>query len=77
MLPDWRDWDHLGAQMLQRRDVFLTWDKAILRLTTRLEQLGRFARWAQAPSGYIASTCTNAPGRCRPFFRFTPKEERA
>jgi predicted nucleic acid-binding protein len=39
-LPDWRDWDHLHAHMLQRRDVFLTWDKAILRLTTQLEQLG-------------------------------------
>jgi hypothetical protein len=39
-LPDWRDWDHLHAHMLQRRDVFLTWDKAILRLGQRLERFG-------------------------------------
>ncbi len=39
-LPDWRDWDHLHAHMLQRRDVFLTWDKAILRLGPRLERFG-------------------------------------
>jgi hypothetical protein len=39
-LPDWRDWDHLHAHMLQGRDVFLTWDKAILRLGHRLQSFG-------------------------------------
>lgn len=39
-LPDWRDWDHLHAHMLQGRDVFLTWDKAILRLDPRLQPFG-------------------------------------
>jgi hypothetical protein len=39
-LPDWRDWDHLHAHMLQGRDVFLTWDKAILRLGDRLQSFG-------------------------------------
>lgn len=39
-LPDWRDWDHLHAHMLQGRDVFLTWDKEILRLGNRLQSFG-------------------------------------
>ena len=34
--PDWRDWDHLHAHYLQGRDVFLTWDKALLALAEGL-----------------------------------------
>jgi len=39
-LPDWRDWDHLHAHKLQRRDVFLTWDRRILRLAPHLGSVG-------------------------------------
>jgi predicted nucleic acid-binding protein len=34
--PDWRDWDHLHAHYLRKRDVFLTWDRRILDLAPRL-----------------------------------------
>jgi hypothetical protein len=34
--PDWRDWDHLHAHYLLRRDVFLTWDEGILSLSQEL-----------------------------------------
>jgi hypothetical protein len=34
--PDTRDFDHLHAHMLLGRDYFLTWDKAILNLTSEL-----------------------------------------
>jgi hypothetical protein len=29
-VPDWRDWDHVHAHFIMRRDVFLTWDKRLL-----------------------------------------------
>ena len=35
--PDWRDWDHLHAHYLQRRDYFLTWDKGILGIRKGLK----------------------------------------
>jgi len=35
--PDWRDWDHLHAHYLLKRDVFLTWDEGILCLSKELE----------------------------------------
>ena len=39
--PDWRDWDHLHGHYLSGRDVFLTWDKDILRAAPQLDtQLG-------------------------------------
>ena len=34
--PDSRDFDHLHAHMLLRRDYFLTWDGAILSLASEL-----------------------------------------
>jgi hypothetical protein len=37
--PDWRDWDHLHAHFLLRRDVFLTWDEGILSLSSELKSL--------------------------------------
>jgi uracil-DNA glycosylase len=49
--PDLRDWDHLHAHMLQGRDAFLTWDKAILRLGPRLE---RFGIQVTTPEQYLA-----------------------
>lgn len=39
--PGNHDWDHLHGHHLANRDVFLTWDKAILRLAPALfEHLG-------------------------------------
>ena len=39
--PDWRDWDHVQTHYLNRRDVFLTWDKGILNAAPHLkEKLG-------------------------------------
>ena len=35
--PDWRDWDHVHGHYLSRRDVFLTWDKDILRAASQLK----------------------------------------
>lgn len=37
-IPDWRDFDHLHAHMLLRRDYFLTWDGAILNLRAELNE---------------------------------------
>lgn len=31
-VADWRDFDHVHARFLADRDVFLTWDKGILKL---------------------------------------------
>ena len=35
--PDWRDWDHVHGHYLSGRDVFLTWDKDILRAAPQLK----------------------------------------
>ncbi len=35
--PDWRDWDHLHAHYLLRREVFLTWDEGIVCLAETLK----------------------------------------
>ena len=35
--PDWRDWDHLHGHYLSMHDVFLTWDKNILRAAPQLK----------------------------------------
>lgn len=51
-LPDWRDWDHLHAHMLQGRTVFLTWDQPILRFRDVLQ--ARFGIRVQAPEGFLA-----------------------
>jgi hypothetical protein len=51
-LPDWRDWDHLHAHMLQGRTVFLTWDRPILRLGEALQ--ARFGIRVQAPEDFLA-----------------------
>ncbi len=51
-LPDWRDWDHLHAHMLQERTVFLTWDRPILELSKALE--ARFGIRVQPPEDFLA-----------------------
>jgi hypothetical protein len=51
--PDWRDWDHLHAHHLQQRDVFLTWDRAILSIAEDLRV--EFGMVVLAPEEYLAS----------------------
>jgi hypothetical protein len=51
--PDWRDWDHLHAHWLQKRDVFLTWDEGILCLEPELRD--RFGIRVMRPEDYLAS----------------------
>ena len=35
-LPDWRDWDHLHGHYLEKRDVFLTFERAIRSIASEL-----------------------------------------
>ena len=49
--PDWRDWDHLHAHYLQRRDVFLTWDRGILSLADDLAK--EFSVSVMKPEDYL------------------------
>ena len=51
-VPDWRDWDHLHAHMLQHRTVFLTWDRAVLRLGQTLQ--ARFGIRVESPEDFVA-----------------------
>lgn len=39
-LPSQEDFDHLHGHFVRGRDVFLTWDKGILRLAARLARMG-------------------------------------
>jgi hypothetical protein len=52
-VPDWRDLDHVHAHFLLKRDVFLTWDRAILRLADELER--RFGIVVLAPDAFLRS----------------------
>lgn len=36
---DWKDWDHLHAHFLSKRDVFLTWDRKLRRYGDGLKEL--------------------------------------
>lgn len=47
--PDWRDWDHLHAHVLQARDVFLSWDKRLV------EAAAMIGLRAMSPDDYVAS----------------------
>ena len=49
--PDWRDWDHLHAHYLLKRDVFLTWDKGIICLADDLR--ARFGVVVGRPEDYL------------------------
>jgi hypothetical protein len=57
-VPDWRDWDHLHAHMLQGRTVFVTWDRPILRLSQVLQD--RFGIRVQAPEDFLEEIETDA-----------------
>lgn len=50
--PDWRDWDHLHSHFLQDRDVYLTWDQAVLELSAALHE--RFALVVMTPQDFLA-----------------------
>ena len=52
-VPDWRDLDHVHAHFLQKRDVFLTWDKTVLRLAEELRS--RFEIIILRPDDYLRS----------------------
>ena len=49
--PDWRDIDHLHAHYLQKRDIFLTWDKGILYFKDILNK--KFGLTIQKPEDFI------------------------
>jgi len=49
--PDWRDWDHLHAHYLLRRDVFLTWDEGIICLSEDLKT--HFGVVVMRPEAYL------------------------
>ena len=49
--PDWRDWDHLHAHYLLRRDIFLTWDEGIICLSDDL--LTHFGVVVMKPEAYL------------------------
>jgi len=49
--PDWRDWDHLHAHYLLRRDAFLTWDGGIVCLAETLKD--RFGIVVMTPEQYL------------------------
>ena len=51
--PDSRDWAHLHAHFLLKRDVFLTWDGGILCLAPELEE--QFGVVVMKPEDYIQS----------------------
>lgn len=51
--PDWRDFDHLHAHMLQERDLFLTWDEGVLCLGPELRE--RFGIRVMSPDDYLKS----------------------
>jgi len=52
-VPDWKDLDHIHAHFLQGRDVFLTWDKAIVGLAGEFRN--RFGIFVSRPDDYLRS----------------------
>ena len=59
-LPDWRDWDHLHAHMLQGREVFLTWDQGILCLAPELQE--EFGIRVLAPEEWLRGSGSSGSG---------------
>jgi predicted nucleic acid-binding protein len=50
---DLRDWDHLHAHYLLKRDVFLTWDKGIINLAKELKN--KFGIDVMMPEKFLQS----------------------
>jgi len=57
--PDWRDFDHLHAHMLQGRDVYLTWDRRVLDAADMLRV--RFSLRVSSPEQYLDSRPSSRP----------------
>ena len=55
--PDWRDWDHLHAHYLLRRDIFLTWDEGIICLSDDLQT--HFGVVVMKPEAYLHLTSSS------------------
>lgn len=55
--PDWRDWDHLHAHYLLKRDVFLTWDEGIICLSKELRS--QFGVVVKRPEEYLLDIDTD------------------
>lgn len=51
--PDWRDQDHIHAHYVQNRDIFLTWDKAILTLAEDLK--AKFGVIVMTPENFLSN----------------------
>ena len=50
--PDWRDRDHIQGHYIAKRDIFLTWDKAILAWASKLKE--KFGVVLMRPEDFIA-----------------------
>ena len=50
--PDWRDWDHLHAHYLLKRDLFLTWDQPLLAIAPQAK--ARFGIEIISPEAFLA-----------------------
>lgn len=55
--PDWRDWDHLHAHYLLKRDIFLTWDDGIICLSKELKE--NFDINISSPDEYLRTFTIN------------------
>ncbi len=58
--PDRRDWDHLHAHYLLKRDVFLTWDEGIICLSQELKD--NFGINVIKPDEYLQTLAANTGG---------------
>ena len=56
---DWKDWDHLHAHFVNKRDVFLTWDNKLLRYGEGLRE--RLGLVVMRPEDYLAQVSTEDP----------------
>ena len=52
-VPDWRDWDHVHAHYVLKRDIFLTWDRPLLSIRNDLQD--RFGIVIMTPETYLAN----------------------
>jgi len=59
--PDRRDWDHLHAHYLLKRDVFLTWDQGIICLSQELKD--NFSINVIRPDQYVQGSGLYKQGR--------------
>ena len=67
--PDCRDWDHLHGHYLAERDVFLTWDRGILRVADQLQvELGLVVMKPEdfPRKGWIGEREPELPGKTGP-----------